>query len=152
MRRGDGSANTGCINWPTHLENPDGMGSYVMAIFPSEGPNDDFVMCWGANSVFLMLEEPLINPGAEDNDSDEYRLLLKKYFPDAHDRKKFADELSIKLLAALCLGSSGGLWRYKDGRLWACKRANLTEEGKKLIKSLEKLYKRKVVLLTFIDT
>jgi hypothetical protein len=60
-------------------------------------------------------------------------------------------------LAFVPLGASNYSWRFytgEDGDSWpfVATREDLTEEGKSLVASLERLYGLPVELVTFIDT
>ena len=60
--------------------------------------------------------------------------------------------LSIPLLAAVCLGTSGGSWTMHDHTYWRCTPDDLTVDGATLVTILESMYRRPVSLVTVTDT
>lgn len=122
-----------------------------------------FEKCCGVAATTLTLNETLVDEDPEagmmlDEDGLQIFPLQRRYFPDAHKQLKnmvarVVAQQSVPLLAAICLGSSGGsFYDTEAGRMWTCKAEDLTSDGHQLLASLEKLYGRPAKLLTFLDT
>jgi len=167
MDRRNPQANTGYVNWPTHLINTREGGMFVYVVVPMTKP---FQMCCGVPSAYLLMAESLIeeDPNAGSFTDSAGWPLQDKWFPALRSKDGqnniFSDDdfiisryLSCPLLAAVCLGSSGGsFWDgdkdYHDGQYWYCKMDDLTEKGKEIVRVLEELYGVTPSLLTFLDT
>lgn len=129
-----------------------------------------WAMCAGAEVVNL-LSEPLLHDDqlAPPDPPVEYKSLEdmeradaemhaweERHFPNlyAKDADAYQRYLSQPYLAALVLGTTG--WSGKHvatGELWHCTVNDLTEEGKTLYESLQRLYPGCTLhLLTFLDT
>jgi hypothetical protein len=89
-----------------------------------------------------------------------YRENEERWFPnlarierDRRRRLKEEDLYSVPLLASVCLGSSSEAY-FDDqrGDYWTASRQDLTGEGRRLVRGLERLYGRPAELLTFLDT
>lgn len=131
---------------------------FVYAVVPA---TSSFEMCCGVASSYLAMSEVLIeeDPEAGLHKGGAGYPLETEIFPNAsHDDCTFENFLSIPLLAAVCLGSSGGsFWNgvpsFEIGeQYWFCTLNDLTGEGKQLVAMLEKLYNVSPILLTFLDT
>lgn len=179
MRR-DPASQSGVVNWPVHLENTCEGGMFVTVVFLGDDWSQEerpFEKCCGVGSVRLHYSESLIgdgHPGREDYDRDERGNRIEQterlIFPDFYnetERAETDDPLEIEglvyrevqryfsthLLAAVCLGSSGGsFWNDEKGCYWRCTKDDLTNEGKVLLDILEKTYGRQPYILTFLDT
>ena len=144
-RRRDGSASSGWVRWPTHLTSTGEGGMFVYAIVPSLDRDDPFEVCCGVASAELRRREVLVPEPGQGNNPE------RRWWPRGRGGS------SVDLLAAVCLGSTGGSWYTGDlallnGRMWTATYADLTEEGQALVRALMDLYGRPVHLLTFLDT
>ena len=152
MKRRDATAQTGYVKWPIHLTNSCEGGMFVYAVVPYI---KDFGMCAGVPSACLMMEESLVEEDPEAGDLSEVGWPLQnEWFPHADmDGWGCGQFDSIPLLAAVCLGSSGGSF-FDDERnqYWFCKMEDLTQEGVNLVARLENLYGTSAKLLTWLDT
>lgn len=162
-RRFDGEANSGVVEWPTHLVNSGEGGTWVFAHVLAEDVPDSFVHCIGPRTTvglpvadpskrFTVLALPVADLIAHDPGG--------VYAETLDDPEKWGGHTWCfgggSVLASVCLGTSGGTWWYGDypssGTMWGCERHNLTSEGLALIESLERLYSTRVHLVTYIDT
>lgn len=63
----------------------------------------------------------------------------------------FADKLSSKpLLGSLLLGTVDACYKRLDQMWWACE-ADLTGQGRRLLRKLDHLYERRHILVTFVE-
>lgn len=165
MKRRDGTANTGYIDWPTHLTNSGEGGSFVyLVVIEHEFDNDEFVQCISQGAYLFDCD--LVDPDTTAHEWDpavqgQKFTLERKLFPNSFDSALPSTDtnkwLSVPFLAAVCLGTSGGSWYVASEterfvRTWHCEYNDLTEKGKLLFDSLKDLYNRDPMLLTFIDT
>ena len=136
MSRRNPASNTGYINWPIYLKNTGEGGMFVYAVVPAL---ESFQMCCGVASCCLVMGEVLVEEE-------------KEFFPHASlEEFRFENFLSVPLLAAVCLGSSGG--SFWDGEeYWHCTMSDLTDAGSQLVGMLRELYGVEPELLTFLDT
>lgn len=152
MPRFDPNSHSGFIAWPKHLKNTGEGGMFVYAVVPpTEAFSDDkFIHCSGVDSVYLEY------PGRLLEEDSENRVLERAWFPDITLSYEYQNRLTIPLLAAVCLGSTGGAWYDEaaggSGRYWICTLDDLTVRGISLMANLRDLYGREAQLLTFLDT
>jgi len=152
MKRRDATAQTGYVKWPIHLKNTNEGGMFVYAVIPYV---EDFEMCAGVPSVCLLMSESLVEEDPEAGDLSEVGWPLQnEWFPRAEMDGCGCDQfLSVPLLAAVCLGSSGGsFFDDEHNQHWFCKMGDLTWEGINLVTRLENLYGTSAKLLTWLDT
>lgn len=145
MNRRNPEANSGCINWPQYLTNTGEGGMFVHLVFEvADNLNDSFVNCCGPHSIHVIRAEEFM--GNEENENS--------FFPNTEEKAdNYLRYLSVPLLAAICLGSSGGSWYNNEtDEYWQCSEKDLTDEGKEFVRMLEKLYNRKGKFVTFLDT
>ena len=160
MNRRNSNHCTGCINWPSWLKSSGEGGSYVYAIAAEKDfDKDEFLECISHGAH--LIHDSTVDPDLVDlHKTDEYGQIFpleRRLFPGVHldeDRSSSVEKyLSIPLLCALCLGTSGGTFYSEDPfKMWHCQEKDLTEDGLQLVQSLKKLYNRNVELITFIDT
>ncbi|MEU1883483.1 hypothetical protein ABZ470_39770 [Streptosporangium sp. NPDC020072] len=136
MTRHDSTSLTGWVSWPTHLidSREGGMAVYLVVAEDHEIP-ESFLACIPDTCVLL----PFMT--FPDCPAGDYR----EVWPEA-------GEYSTPLLAAMCLGGSGGCWTTPDGDHWECGYDDLSPSGKALFDALAVLYGRKPTILTVIDT
>lgn len=164
----------GWVNFP--VDHPDWKntkegGMFVKLVVCDDRDFDDrFGICCGVN-VFDQVTEQLI--ADDQRPMPEYALGLEHYASEEEFVQAFEEEVTKKreweqyhfpfiheslytsrpYLASIILGSTG--WSgYCDGvGLWHCTYSDLTEEGKTLYDSIQKLYDGCTLhLLTFLDT
>ena len=138
MSRRNPASNTGYVNWPIYLKNTGEGGMFIYAVVPAQ---KSFQRCCGVASCCLLMGEVLVEECAE-----------KEFFPHLSlEDYRFENFLSVPLLAAVCLGSSGG--SFWDGEeYWCCTTSDLTDAGFRLVMMLGELYGVEPELLTFLDT
>ena len=166
----DPGANSGCINWPTHLRDSGEGGMWVHALVlagkdRSARHGDTFVNCCEVEGTIAL---PQANVCSSDN-RGLYMAPEVEYGHDDYDMQVMTSGPTV--LAALCLGTSGGSWSYLgdevrgeygeyeadmrrrgDDVYWQCREEDLTPDGVALVESLRKLYGRDVELVTYLDT
>ena len=173
---------TGCIRWPRPEEKYKDTGEggmWVYAVVPTH-KKDWFEKCCVDYPTFnLPNAGPLSNsksegwvdlktgeqkwplrwkwwPGEREWDKQSEAWSEWKYTKNEQGKEPRKDEWltrSRSLLAAVCLGSTNASWWREDNKgYFVCERKHLTLDGRMLVRALERLYKRKVTLLTFLDT
>ena len=134
---------SGWINWPTHLRNTNEGGMFVMAVAWVQTEawcSDDFAKCFEATALRLL--------GYDVNANDDAGNSVKARDCGAG----FATE---HVLAAVMLGSTRASYAVDPEDCcgtWVCTREDLTPEGRALVETLDRLYNRRVALVTFLDT
>lgn len=169
MRRRNGAASTGCIQWPVHLANTREGGMWVYAVVVEESRStkhkfrwDPFVQCVIDNPT-LPYPDAFLDPHPPSLRATKDAVLsgrqqpvgrLTAYlWPRKGDSAVEILVASRLLLACVLLGTSGGSWfDEQKGQNWICQESDLTREGKMIVRSLSRLYQREVRLLTFLDT
>lgn len=156
----------GYVNFPMHRIACTGEGGCFvrLVVLDVEDYADKWMPCSGGYQRFYYdecflgddLYEELPMPPADENpkkmmeyfrDLDEARRARdKKYYPRID--RGFREWESISVLAAMTIGATG----WSSGE-WRCTYEDLTDEGKALYDSLQRLYAgRQVRLLTYLDT
>lgn len=148
MRRRDPEANVGCVNWPIETcENTGEGGMWVYVFVLAEDREDEFVHCCGpATTISLPMPDVVT--------SDPGRVYEGAPSDPGDETSHAWCNAGRPVLAAACLGTSGGSW-YDErfGRYWACAREDLTEAGRTLMDGLSALYGGAIVhLTTYLDT
>lgn len=151
---------TGCVVWPTHLDDNGEGGLVVLAVWrvartvpetATRVASDPFVACFEAGSMTVAVGEcnelsddangcgPAVGPRRE------------RLFNDPR-----CPEVSAPVLGAIQLGSSTGTWVAPDADLfdgyWRATRDDLTPGGLALLEALDALYGRRGELITILDT
>ena len=137
IARGDKFSHSGCVRWPTHLQIA-ALGCAVVAVvLEREFDCDPFVRTLGAHVALLHG-----NPNVTDE-------MLDALWPRfGGERIAYAE-----VLAAVTPGTCGAaLWDEDRGEAWRCERSDLTPDGEHIVATLERLYGRPAVLVTFLDT
>lgn len=131
----------GFVNFPVNDPQWSNSGEGGMYITLVVEDSRDWMICCGGN-VHILRDEILLK-------EEEHHFCYKAM--SEYDRTY--EQLSIRYLAAIILGSTGWSgWNEGDG-YWRCKKEDLTEEGKQLYNSMGKLYPNcKIHLLTWLDT
>lgn len=155
MDRRNPDAKIGYINWPEAehgWQNTGEGGTFVVAAFPCH-QDDAFGLCCGVGNLCLVLGEELQEAWEPSMEENPQRFPLQdKWFPRAKAINDIEDCLSVPLLACVTLGVTGGSWYHEEAGCFVATEEHLTEDGRALMASLEKLYDRKADLLTFLDT
>lgn len=132
MKRCDGNANNGFIKWPNAtpgIHNSGEGGMSVYALFPETirpgAIEDEFYHCFPGMGIKANVHE---SPVSDLN--------------EVQDRH---------LLAALCLGTSGGSWTKEDGEFWEAGWDDLQDAAVKILNELELVYGVEAVLVTVVD-
>ena len=151
--RRNGTSNSGYIKWPTELLNTKEGGSWVYLVVASHEmfDKDKFVNCCYNGAT--LNRGLIVDPSHRDDDQGPTRI-EKRFFPNCRAVLGCDDpnaHQSVDLLAAICLGTSGGTWYHAD-RPWSCSYDDLDQNGKALYDSVKQLYNREPTLLTYIDT
>lgn len=161
---------TGWINWPTHLNDTGEGGMWVYAFWVSDLDSrtivvnenepaekiailrDSFVKCFGPQTTLAL---PWQNFVVSSNERQIY--VPSEDFPDPkEDRDAFnmaIADAGVPVLAAVCLGTSVHSWTdYEGNDYWSCTEEDLTKPGHMLVASLNRLYGREAILITYLDT
>jgi hypothetical protein len=136
------------IQDPTWNDTREG-GMFVRLVVEEPDCFAEMACCGGNNWVIL--------------DETLPRDVQREHFPRSEEASKSEEEdarllylkyMSIPYIAVLTIGSTGWSgWGKKTEAYWRCQFEDLTEEGKELYRSLQKLYpKSRLSLLTFLDT
>lgn len=151
---------SGWVNWPSGPEWQDSKegGMSVVAVMDW---NEEWATCCIC-PVNLFYGENLIDKERDyrfekGQQCVEIHPLEDKWFPRMHEEKPdptFGDKYqSVGLLAAVHLGNTGqSLWNESEGHMFEATVTDLTPEGQALVATLERLYGKKVTLLTWLDT
>ena len=157
----------GYVNFPMHRIACTGEGGCFvrLVVLDAEDYADKWVPCCGGYQYFHYdecflgddLYEELPMPPEDENpkkmmqyfrDLDKARKKRDaKYYPRL-DNDEDSGRWSVRVLAAMTIGATG----WSSGE-WRCTYEDLTDEGKALYDSLQRLYAgRQVRLLTYLDT
>lgn len=137
MKRFDGNANNGFVNWPNAnpaIHNSCEGGMSVYALWPESreeraapGWNEEgFYNCFSGFRIKASVSESPVSDVSEVRDRPMY--------------------------AAICLGTSGGSWVKEDGEFWEASAVDLTDGGLELVAALNVLYGTDAKLVTVVDT
>lgn len=157
---------TGYVIWPTDCRDTGEGGLWVYAVVLADRVVD-FVACHGPDTTVAL---PL--PDVVLSDDDQVYPPEEKNWWHRPEPENLTDPAALKdfvmrvemwvyrrvthgssVLAAVCLGSSGGSWWNEDmGEYWRCTPETLTDEGRALLNSLAKLYGAEPSLITYLDT
>lgn len=153
----------GFVNFPMHLMPSSGEGGMFVRLVVVEKEFDSWRQCAGGQISF-QFDESLIgddkNPQhrvdySQLKSHEEFKKADKKswehvrfHFPQINEYGEQYQYNSIGYLAVINLGSTG--WSNAD---WLCKFEDLTDDGKILYRSIEKLYDGcDLYLQTWLDT
>jgi len=133
VKRFDPSANNGFVKWPANLPGFHSTGEggmSVYALFPEKikpgEVEDEFYNCFPGFGIKANIHE---SPLTDLNEvQDRY------------------------LLAAVCLGTSGGSWADEHGIMWTADWEDLQDAGVKILNELELVYGVEATLVTVLDT
>jgi len=168
---------TGFVKFPLHEESSNEGGMYVELVVTDESTQENSWMECCGGGVYTNYSESLVfidtqaekielehstldavcTPDCTDNDvfndglrkAEELGYEWKEsLFPNIRDRTSNYRYLSKQFLAAITMGSTGWSGEFR------CTYDNLTDEGKTLYDSIQKLYagKGKLHLITWLDT
>jgi hypothetical protein len=116
---------------------------------------DRFVRCHGVeHTIGLPLPDAPLSPNAAQIYPPEAAVEYAgpTADPDRRDRYlHYMENAGTPVLAAVCLGSDARAWANHEGYWWAC-RKDLTWRGRLLLQWLDRLYRRRAHLVTFLDT
>lgn len=118
--------------------------------------DDPFIRCHGPDTVISL---PLPDVVVSDNDEDVYpgELMIEQptgkhvAWEQREEYVRYLADAGVTTLAAVCLGSSS-LSLADRGRYWTCGFDDLTHRGRSLVRRLNRLYRRKARILTYLDT
>lgn len=153
--RRDASKQSGWVNFPAKdpaFRNTAEGGMSVHALFVAtasiSGGEDPFVHNCSTDLGVMRRGGPTFS-------ADITNVAVEMFGESNDEMSDFTNDnnATYGLLACVCLGSSGGSFLHDAlGQFWACRREDLTEDGRQLLLSLERLYGRRAILLTTLDT
>ena len=158
----------GYVNFPMHRIPCTGEGGCFvrLVVLDVEDYADKWMPCSGGYQYFhydeCFLGDDLYTPTPPPPKGSKLKVLMKyyqdldeerrardeKYYPDLYNEGKTGQWQSVRVLAAMTIGATG----WSSGE-WRCTYEDLTDEGKAICDSMQRLYPgREVRLLTYLDT
>jgi hypothetical protein len=145
---------SGWVDWPhpspTRWHDTGEGGMWVYAFWPYD-TDQAFVRC---NDVESTIALPMPDFVTSDKANEIYLGVeeLGNRAVTIDGQIMAALDAGTPVLAAVCLGSTSSSYANPAGAYWQCTVNDLTDEGMTLIRLLTMLYRRRVVLITYLDT
>lgn len=152
MTRRDAKTKSGFVKWPEEggvkewINSGEG-GSWVLLVIPELSvryERDSFVHCIADCLPYLPMPDVII--GGED-----FPYNRERFWPTLESQPP--RDWSMPFLSVILLGTTGASWWSEvDKKQFQCTREDLTDEGKTIFDLMERLYSRRPLLLTLLDT